>query len=152
MYSAFNFAFGLVVCLLFWGCGVRGEEDTRLRSGYDNYVTLMAYLPFWVMPSVFEISEFVGSTTSTIPLQSGVRSDDLQIGHTFAVVTNLHLRQAISLAMIIYLPSLLISSCQTALRRCRHPLAFWPAHLYHFLPFQSLLLSTRLYQETAACT
>ena len=29
------------------------------------------------MPKVFEISEFVGSTTSTIPFQSGVRSDDL---------------------------------------------------------------------------
>jgi len=64
------------------------------------YVTLIAYLPFFVIPSVFDISEFVGSTTSTTPFQSGVKSDDLQFGHTLRVVTCLHLRHAISRAIL----------------------------------------------------
>jgi len=65
----------------------------------ETYVTLIAYLPFCFIPNVFETCEFVGSTTSTIPLQSGVKSDDLQTGHTFPVVTNLHFLQAISRAI-----------------------------------------------------
>ncbi len=52
------------------------------------------------MPKVFEISEFVGSTTSTIPFQSGVKSDDLHPGQTFPVVTHLHFLHAISRAIL----------------------------------------------------
>jgi len=52
------------------------------------------------MPSVFEISELVGSTTSTTPFQSGVRSDDLQTGQTLPVVTLLHFLHAISRAIL----------------------------------------------------
>src|SRR5574338_1243785 len=51
------------------------------------------------MPNDFAITEFVGSTINTEPLQSGVRSDDLQAGQTFPIVTHLHLRHAISLTM-----------------------------------------------------
>jgi len=52
------------------------------------------------MPSVFEISELVGSTTRTTPFQSGVKSDDLQIGQTLPVVTHLHFLHAISRAIL----------------------------------------------------
>jgi len=65
----------------------------------ETYVTLIAYLPFFVIPNVFETWEFVGSTTSTTPFQSGVKSDDLHAGHTLPVVTNLHFLQAISRAI-----------------------------------------------------
>src|SRR5579872_3326731 len=42
---------------------------------------------------------------STAPRQSGVRSDDLQIGHTLPIVTPLHFRQAISLTISYHLVS-----------------------------------------------
>jgi hypothetical protein len=71
------------------------------------YVTLIAYLPFVVIPRVAAIWEFVGSTTKTTPFQSGVKSEDLQFGQTFPIVTNLHLLQAISRA-IFNLPQLLL--------------------------------------------
>ena len=52
------------------------------------------------MANVFEISEFVGSTINTTPFQSGVKSDDLQPGQTFSVVTRLHFLHAISRAIL----------------------------------------------------
>ncbi len=62
----------------------------------EIYVTLIAYLPFCLIPNVFETCEFVGSTTNTTPLQSGVKSDDLQTGQTLPIVTCLHFLHAIS--------------------------------------------------------
>jgi hypothetical protein len=65
----------------------------------EFYVTLIAYLPFCFIPNIFETCEFVGSTTSTTPVQSGVKSDDLQAGQTLPIVTHLHFLQAISRAI-----------------------------------------------------
>ena len=68
-------------------------------------MTLIAYFPFEVIPNVAAICELVGSTTNTTPFQSGVKSEDLQLGQTFPIVINLHFLQAISLA-IVNLPQL----------------------------------------------
>jgi len=51
-----------------------------------------------VISRVAATRDFEGSKINTIPDQSGVRSEDLQTGHTFPIVTALHFLQATSLA------------------------------------------------------
>ena len=79
-------------------CGV--ENDSRaavnaIKAGAQEYVPLPPDQEL-----ISAIFESVGFTTSTTPFQSGVKSDDLQVGQTFSVVTRLHFLHAISRAIL----------------------------------------------------
>ena len=79
------------------------NENKLLHANYQrifSYVTFKAYFPSFVIPNVCAIWEFVGSTTTTIPFQSGVRSDDLQLPQTFATVIHLHFLHEIGRAHV----------------------------------------------------
>src|SRR5438445_10158778 len=54
-----------------------------------------------VIPKVFATTDVAGSTMRMEPRQSGVRSADLQLGHTLPTVTNLHFLHAISFTILI---------------------------------------------------
>ena len=62
------------------------------------YETFRAYLLAVVMSSVLATRDLAGSKTSMMPDQSGLRSVDLQLGHTLPVVMTLHFLHAFSLA------------------------------------------------------
>src|SRR5215467_3460293 len=60
--------------------------------------------------------DFTGSKIKMIPDQSGLKSTDLQSGHTFPVVTALHFLQATSLANYLFppIPTFLSFDCTCA--------------------------------------
>src|SRR5919198_1913146 len=67
-------------------------------AGPAIYETFRAYLFGVVISRVLATWDFAGSKTNMIPDQSGLRSVDLQLGHTLPVVITLHLLHAFSLA------------------------------------------------------
>src|SRR5438105_4627793 len=72
---------------------------SRLLANRCIYETFKAYLLAVVISRVLATKDFAGSKTRMIPDQSGLRSVDLQFGHTFPIVTTLHFLQAFSFAI-----------------------------------------------------
>jgi hypothetical protein len=64
----------------------------------STYETFRAYLFGVEISNVLATWDFVGSKTSMMPDQSGLKSVDLQFGQTLPVVITLHFLHAFSLA------------------------------------------------------
>src|SRR5207244_11583221 len=74
-------------------------------SFFHDQATLRAYLCGTFMSRVAATMEFAGLKIRIMPDQSGLRSVDLQTGHTFPIVTALHFLQATSLANYLLPPA-----------------------------------------------